>query len=69
MKEKAIITTDYDTGQYVKSDRTSTYPICIRSEKDGKLYWVKPADINSVMLSAGKITGEKFCSLLRFARD
>lgn len=61
----AIITTDYNKGQYVKSDRKSTYSVCIKSEKDGKLYWVKPTDISSVIMNFGKITGEKFCSLLK----
>ena len=60
----AIITTDYAKGQYVKSDRKSSYSICIKSEKDGKLYWVKPCEINNVLLASGKITGDKFCSLL-----
>lgn len=63
---QAIITTDFNKGQYVKSDRSgkTDYPVCLKSEKDGKLYWVKTCDILNVVLNSGKISGEKFFSLL-----
>jgi hypothetical protein len=65
----ATITTDYNKGQFVKADRTkkSSYSVCIKSEKDGKLYWVKPSEIVNVKTNATTMTGEKFCSLLQIA--
>lgn len=62
---KAIITTDYNKGQYVKADRASSYSVCIKSERDGKNYWVKPSEINSVQTTEATMTGERFCSLLK----